>query len=343
MRKLLNVLYVTTPKSYLALDGENVVVLLEENEKFRLPITILEGIVCFGYMGVSPALMGKCVNQNIPISFMKPNGEFLAKLCGKTQGNVLLRKSQYAFSDDDRLCIEFAQNTIAAKLANSCFVLDRSIRDSKDEAEIEQMQQIYDRIAGQLEKIYDIDDPDELRGFEGIMAKYYFGTFDNMITQQKKDFYMYERSKRPPLDNLNCCLSYLYSILALEIVSALETVGLDPYVGFFHQLRPGRASLALDLEEELRAYFVDRLVISMVNLKQILPGDFMAKEGGGVLFTEDGRKKILLGWQNRKKKEIFHSVIGEKIELGLLPYVQAQLLAKYLRHEISEYPPFLCK
>ncbi|MEA4815311.1 MAG: type I-C CRISPR-associated endonuclease Cas1c [Lachnospiraceae bacterium] len=343
MRKLLNTLYITTPLSYLSLDGENIVILLEENEKFRMPFVNLEAIVCFGYMGCSPALMGKCVENNIGLSFLMPNGEFMARVSGKTKGSVFLRKKQYLLSEDNNFCLTFSQNLVAAKLHNSRYLLERSLRDNDTISAREEIASISSQLKNNIQMIYNISDKEELRGFEGAHAKAYFSVYDHLILHQKKHFSFCGRNKRPPLDNTNCMLSYLYTILSLEITSALETVGLDPYVGFMHELRSGRASLAVDLLEELRAYLVDRLVLSLINLKKVTEKDFITKEGGAVLFTEDGRKKILTAWQEKKKEVIFHQVIEEKIEIGLLPYVQAQLLARYIRGDIGEYPNFLCK
>ncbi len=343
MRKLLNTLYVTTAKSYLSLDGENIVILLDEKEKFRMPFVNIENITCFSYMGASPALMGKCADNNIAINFLRPNGEYLARITGKTKGNVFLRKKQYTCSDDKEFCLNFSKNIIAAKIHNTRYTLERSIRDNKDKTDINGLIKVSQYIKDNYDRVFQFNDLDSLRGFEGLIAKNYFGVFNDMILQQKKYFNITDRNKRPPLDNVNCLLSYLYIILSLEIQSALETVGLDPYVGFMHSLRPGRGSLALDILEELRAYLVDRLVITMINLKQITEKDFLTKEGGGVLMTNEGRKCVLKGWQERKREIIKHPFIDEKIEIGLIPYVQAQLLARYLRGDMSEYPPFLCK
>ncbi|MBC3888188.1 type I-C CRISPR-associated endonuclease Cas1 [Acetobacterium paludosum] len=343
MKKLLNSLYITTPNSYLSLDGENLVVLLEDNEKFRLPFVNIENIICFGYMGASPALMGKCADNNISINFLKPNGEYLARIVGKTKGNVLLRKKQYTLSENEEFCLNISKNIIAAKLCNSRMTLERTIRDNFDKIDTSNLKITSNYIANNIDRIYEFNDSDQLRGFEGIIARNYFSVFSDMVLAQKKDFSMIERSKRPPLDFLNCMLSYLYTILSFEVRSALETVGLDPYVGFMHTLRPGRPSLALDLMEELRAYMVDRVVLTMINLKHITKKDFQKKEGGGVLMTDDGRKKILKCWQDRKKEIIMHPYIKEKIEIGLIPYVQAQLLGKYLREELPEYCPFLMR
>jgi CRISPR-associated protein Cas1 len=343
MRKLLNTLYVTTPKSYLSLDGENIVILLEEDEKFRIPFVNVESIVCFGYMGASPALMGKCADNNVGLCFLKPSGEFAGRIIGKTKGSVYLRKTQYSLHDDKEFCLEFSKSIVAAKLCNSKFTLDKTIRDNKDKIDTADLENVSAGLKNAVQDVYAIADKDELRGFEGANTKQYFKVFDDMILQQKKHFCFTDRSKRPPLDNVNCMLSYIYTILSFDIASALETVGLDPYVGFYHELRSGRASLAVDIIEEFRSYMVDRFVVSAINLKQVNEKDFTEKEGGGILMTDDGRRKILTCWQERKKDIITHPIIKEKVEVGLLPYVQAQLLARFLRGDLEEYPPFLCK
>jgi CRISPR-associated protein Cas1 len=343
MRKLLNSLYITTPESYLSLDGENIVILLADDEKFRMPFVNIENIICFGYMGASPALMGKCMDNNISLNFLKPNGEFLARLSGKTRGNVLLRKKQYAMSEDPQFCKNFAKNIVAAKLFNSRTTLQRTLRDHSDKIDVTQLSMVLENMKYAVKSIYEFDEMDEIRGFEGIHARNYFEVYDHMILIQKENFQMSQRSRRPPLDKVNCMLSYLYTILSLEIRSALETTGLDPFVGFMHTLRPGRASLALDIMEEMRAYLVDRVVLTMINLNQISEKDFIQKEGGGVLMTDEGRKKILKCWQDRKKEIITHPFLHEKIEIGLIPYVQAQILAKYLRGDLPEYYPLLMK
>jgi len=344
MRKLLNTLYVTSPDSYLSLDGENVIIRIDDEIKFRLPFVNVENIVCFGYKGVSPALMGKCADHNVSLSFLCPNsGKFLARVTGKTKGSVFLRKRQYTLSEDKAFCLGFAKDIVATKIFNSRFSIERSVRDNKDKMSTSNLEAVSEMLKDAIARSYDFVCMDELRGFEGVCAKQYFKVFDDMILQQKESFCFVERSKRPPLDNINCLLSYLYTILSMDISAALETVGLDPYVGFYHSLRAGRASLALDLIEELRAFMVDRFVISIVNLKKVNHKDFFQKEGGAILTTDDGRRKILTAWQERKKEIIMHPHLNEKIELGLLPYVQAQLLARFIRGDTAEYTPFLCK
>ena len=343
MRKLLNTLYITTPKSYLSLDGENLVVLLEEQEKFRIPFVNIEAIVCFGYMGASPALMGKCADDGVALSFLQPNGEFLAKIVGKTKGNIQLRLAQFYAYENEEQCLDFAKKIISAKLANTRFVLERAIRDNQDNWDVSGLEEVSTYLKGSIPRLQECGDILSLMGVEGVCAKQYFGVFGQMIVQQRRQFVITERNKRPPLDPVNCMLSYLYTILGLEIQSALETVGLDPALGFMHSTRSGRASLAQDLIEELRAILVDRTVLTLINLKQISEKDFVQKEGGAVLMTEDGRKKILSAWQEKKKEIITHPIIGEKIEIGLLPFVQAQLLSRYLRGDLDTYHPFLAK
>jgi CRISPR-associated protein Cas1 len=344
MRRLLNTLYITAPEAYISLDGENVIVRVDDEIKMRLPFVNVESIVCFGYKGASPALMGKCAENNVPICFLDPyNGKFLARVTGKTKGSVFLRKRQYGLADNPLFCLGITKDIVSAKIYNARFFIERAIRDNKDEIDTDRLKHASTLIKDAIKECYDFTCINELRGFEGIYAKQYFKVFDDMILQQKEHFYFKERSKRPPVDNVNCLLSYLYTILSMDISAALETVGLDPYVGFYHTLRAGRASLALDLIEELRAYMVDKFVISMINLKKIANKNFFTKEGGAVLMTDEGRKKILTAWQERKKEIIMHPFLKEKIEVGLIPYAQAQLLARYIRGDADEYPPFICK
>jgi CRISPR-associated protein Cas1 len=340
MRKLLNTLYVTNPDSYLVKDGDNVVVRVDNKETFRIPVYNLEGIVCFGYMGASPQLMKLCSDNNIGLSFLSPYGKFQARVSGKVRGNVLLRRTQYRIADNPHDSLEIAKSFIIGKTVNCRTVLGRGIRDHSDVINCGRVESA-DRLL--IENILKIDDcsiPDSLRGIEGNCARFYFSALDELILKQKDDFFMKERNRRPPLDNMNAMLSFLYTLLAHDVESALETVGLDPYVGFFHTDRPGRASLALDMMEELRPFMADRLALSVVNLNQVKAKDFLKKENGGVIMTEDGRKELLTAWQKRKQDEITHPYLGEKIPVGLIPYVQAMLMARYLRGDIDGYPPF---
>ncbi len=343
MKKLLNVLYVTTPDSYLSLDGENIVISMGGSEKFRLPIHNIESIVCFGYLGVSPALMGFCAEKGVGLCFVSLYGKFLARVSGGVYGNVLLRKKQFRVSDIEGDCIPIAINCITGKLVNSRVVVERGIRDHAEQVDITALKQASSYLKNSTIRLQSCNTLDGIRGIEGDCAKLYFRIFNELILQQKESFFMHGRNKRPPLDNLNALLSFLYTLLAHDIQSALETVGLDPYVGFLHRERPGRASLALDIMEEFRAFFVDRLALSLINRKQITTKGFTVKESGGVMMDADTRKEVLIAWQKRKQEKITHPFLNEKISIGLLPYVQALLLARHLRGDLDAYPPFFWK
>lgn len=337
MRKMLNTLYVTREQAYLALDGENVVLSEGGKELVRLPFSNLESIYCFNYPGCSPALMGKCARENVGLCFLSPEGRFLARVTGETKGNVYLRVEQIrAFSDRERQ-LSLIRSLIAAKLKNTRNLLLRSCRDNASVREDEAVSHCLAVLSANLAKVDGENDADVLRGLEGESAKAYFHVFDRLFTQQREDFRMNGRTKRPPLDRTNAVLSFLYTICTNDIASALECVGLDPYIGVFHTLRPGRASLACDLVEEFRA-IVERMVISAVDLKQIQAKDFETQVSGAVLLNDDGRKKVLSLWQNKKREVLQHPVLKEKVEFGLFPYVQANLLAKYVRGEIAAYP-----
>jgi len=340
MRKLLNTLYVTTPESYLHRDGENVIIKVGNDERFRIPVHNIEGIVCFGYMGASPHLMQLCSENNVGLSFLTPHGRFLGRVNGRVRGNVLLRRTQYRVADDSEISLDIAKCFITGKVVNCRTVLGRSLRDHGDIVQKEKIRSADNLLIENLTKIDNCPNADTLRGIEGNCAKFYFDVLDELILKQKNDFFIRERNRRPPRDNMNALLSFLYTILAHDVESALETVGLDPYVGFFHADRPGRASLALDMMEELRPFVVDRLCLNLVNLQQICGNDFLKKESGGIILTDKGRKEVLGAWQKRKQDEITHPYLNEKIPVGLLPYVQSLLMARYLRGDIDGYPPF---
>lgn len=340
MRKLLNTLFVTTPKCYLSLDGNNVVILQDNNVLFRIPVCNLEGIICFNFMGASPKLMEYCCNNNIYLSFMTPEGRFMAGVYGKIKGNVLLRKKQYLMSENEQFALNISKNIICSKIYNSRYEINRTIRDYSDRIDILRLQNASDNLKMSIEDVNKCQLFDSLRGIEGDTARLYFSIFNDMILQQKEDFIFHGRSKRPPLDNVNALISFGYSLLAHDVASALYSVGLDPYVGFYHTDRPGRISLALDIMEEFRAILVDRFVITLINLRQINKSHFIYKESNSILLTEEGRKIFIYEWQKRKQEEIRHYYIGEKIKLGLLPYVQTLILSRYLRNEIDEYVPY---
>lgn len=343
MKKMLNTLYVTSENSYLALDGENVVVLDGNTEMGRVPLHNLESIVSFGYRGTSPALMGACAERNIALCYLTPQGKFLARISGKTKGNVVLRQQQYASSKDEIISLGIAKNCILGKVYNARWVLERAVRDHGLQIDAEQVKEASNFLKKSLEQIQGSQTKEQLRGYEGEAASIYFGVFDQLILQQKKDFIFHGRNKRPPMDNVNALLSFVYTLLTNQITSALECVGLDPYVGYLHSDRPGRVSLSLDLIEELRAVLADRFVLSLINRKMISGKNFTRKENGAVLMDDELRKKVLTEWQNKKKEMITHPYLKEKIEWGMVPYVQAMLLARYLRGDLDGYPVFLWK
>lgn len=343
MRKLLNTLYVTSEKGYLALDGENVVVYDDTKEIGRLPLHNLEGIVSFGYRGTSPALMGACADRNISLCYISPQGKFLARVCGRVRGNVILRKQQYDSSQNDSISLEISKNNIIGKIYNAKWILKRAVRDHEMQIDVDQVNDAVEKMQVQLEAVRNCQAKDELRGYEGKAASDYFSVLDELILQQKKDFKFQGRSRRPPLDEVNAMLSFIYTLLSNMYISALESVGLDPCIGYMHAERPGRASLALDLMEELRPVLADRFVLSLINKRIITAKSFNKKENGAVLLNDTGRKIILSEWQKRKKEVIMHPYLQEKVAWGMVPYVQSMLLARYLRGDLDGYPPFLWK
>lgn len=343
MKKLMNTLYVTSEDSYLSLDGENVVVLDKEREIGRLPLHNLEGIVSFGYRGTSPALMGACAERNISLCYLTPQGKFLARVSGKIKGNVILREQQYRSFLDEKKSLEVAKNCITGKIYNARWVLERATRDHSMQVDVEKLKAASENLKNSLSLVRDCQSTEQLRGFEGEAAKVYFGVFDELILQQKKDFSFHGRSRRPPMDNVNALLSFVYTLLTNMVTSALETVGLDSYVGCLHTERPGRVSLALDLVEELRPVLADRFVVSLINKRMVTGKGFKAKENGAVLMDDETRKILLTEWQNKKKETLMHPFLNEKVEWGIVPYVQAMLLARYLRGDLDGYPPFFWK
>ena len=343
MKKLLNTLYVTTPDTYLSLDGENVLVLRDSETLLRLPLHNLEGIITFGYTGASPALMGACAERKIALSFFTQSGRFLADVAGIEQGNVVLRRTQYRAADDLSKSVAITINILIGKLHNSRWVLERALRDHGMRIDADRVKAAALGIAEAVNPLRIADTLESLRGIEGEAATRYFSVFDELILQSKEDFFFRTRNRRPPTDNVNALLSFAYSLLGSDVASAIRGVGLDPYVGFLHRDRPGRRSLALDLIEELRAVFADRFVLSIVNRRQVVSSDFHKQENGAVRLTDDARKTFLNAWQTRKQEEIRHPFLGEKVEWGLVPHIQALLMARFLRGDLDEYPPFLWK
>nr|WP_295971211.1 type I-C CRISPR-associated endonuclease Cas1c [uncultured Bacillus sp.] len=343
MKKLLNTLFITQPDVYLSLDGDNIVLFREREKLGRVPLHNLESVVTFGYIGASPALMGYCAERNISLVFLTMSGRFLARVIGKSKGNVVLRKKQYRVSDDEFRSVLIARNFIVGKIYNSKWILERMTRDYPLRIDVGQFKEISKHLSTIIHEVRRCEDLEILRGLEGQASVSYNKLFDQMILQQKDDFSFQLRSRRPPLDNVNAMLSFAYTLLSNDMAAALEGVGLDAYVGFLHRDRPGRVSLALDVMEELRGVYADRFVLSLINKKVVNKDDFLKKENGSVIMTDEFRKKFLAAWQNKKQEKITHPYLGEKISWGLVPHAQAILLARYLRNDLDEYPPFLWK
>lgn len=341
MRKLLNTVYVTSPDAYLTRDGENVVIRVADKEQARVPVHIIESIVTFGYSGASPSLMNLCAERGVTLSFLNPHGKFLARMEGPVSGNVLLRRRQYRLADDPLFSAKIASAFVTGKVANCRTILQRALRDHKDKIATAELSPIIDRMANQLKRLQTQEELDRVRGIEGEAAQAYFSCFSHMVLEAKEDFLIMGRNRRPPRDNMNALLSYLYTLLVHECRSALESVGLDPAVGYLHRDRPGRPSLALDLMEEFRPVVADRLAISLVNRKQITAEGFTKTDTGGVVMNKETQKIVLAAWQNRKQEEIIHPFLEERISFGLLPYAQALLLARFIRGDIDGYPPFI--
>lgn len=343
MKKHLNTLYVTTQGSYLAKDGETVVVKVDGDIRLRIPVHTIGGIVCFGNVSCSPFLMGFCAENQVGLSFLTEHGRFLARVQGPVSGNVLLRREQYRRADDLKAAAEVARSILTGKMANCRAVLQRALRDHSEKIDDGALRHAVLRLTRQIELLDGDNSLDELRGLEGDAAHIYFNVFDHLIVAQKTVFRFDDRNRRPPLDNVNCLLSFIYTLVMHDIRSALETVGLDPTVGFLHRDRPGRPGLALDLMEEFRPYIADRLVLSLINLLQVQEKGFKKMESGAVTMTDETRKTVIVAYQERKKEEITHPFLGERIMVGLLFHVQALLMARHLRGDIDGYPPFIWK
>lgn len=343
MRRLLNSLYVLSPENRLSLDNQNVLVCKGDTELARFPLHTLESIFSFTYQGATPALMGACAERGISLSFYSPFGKFLAKACGEERGNVLLRTEQYKISDNEQLSCLFGRNFVLGKVFNEKWVLERATRDHPERIPTDVIKEKTAMLSQSLNEIKKCSSLDSLQGIEGKAAQNYFDCFDELILQQKEEFVFETRNRRPPMDRVNALLSFTYSILSRDCEAALEGVGLDPYVGFVHRLRPGRKSLALDLVEELRACFADRFVLYCINQRILSAGDFDTQESGAVLLSDSGRRKFFSEWQKRKLEELTHPYLKEKINWGLVPYVQALLLARTIRGDLDEYPPFFWK
>lgn len=343
MKKLLNTLFVTTQGAYLCHEGESVLVKTENETRLRVPIHMLGGIVCFGQVSCSQPLMGLCGEKGVLISYLTEHGQFLARVHGPVSGNVLLRREQYRLADKSESARMIARTVIIAKVANSRTVLQRALRDHAEKGGREEIEIAVRRLGHLLKELESPLPLESLRGKEGDAANTYFGVFNHLITAQKDDFFFHVRSRRPPLDNMNALLSFLYTLLVHDASAALETVGLDPQVGFLHAERPGRPSLALDLIEEFRPFLADRLALSLVNLRQVQGKDFERTESGAVNMSDAARKELLTAYQKRKQEEILHPFLGETVSIGLLFHLQALLMARYLRGDLDGYPPFIWK
>ncbi len=343
MKKHLNTLFVTTQGAYLAKEGETVVVKVEKEIRLRVPIHTIGGIVCFGNVLCSPFLMGFCAERDVAISFLTERGRFLARVQGPVSGNVLLRREQYRRADDMNVSAEMAKAVLTGKLANCRTVLQRAMRDHSDKLNAEEVSEASQRISGSLQSLQSDLSLNVLRGIEGEAAHTYFSVFDHLITSQKEDFFFRGRNRRPPLDHVNCLLSFLYTLVLHDVRSALESVGLDPAVGFLHRDRPGRPGLALDMMEEFRPFLADRLTLSLINLNQVQKKGFKQMESGAVLMDDDTRKAVLVAYQKRKQDEILHPFLEEKVTIGLLFHMQALLLARCLRGDLDGYPTFVWK
>ncbi len=336
MKKLLNSLYVTTQGSYLHKERETLVIEQERKKVFQLPIHSIGNIFCFGNIMVSPALMAFCGERNIGMSFLTEYGKFQCRVIGTQSGNVLLRRTQYRLADSNPHIP--ARLFVAAKITNCRQIV---LKHQRNHGEDENLSSLAMQLKNNIKQLERKNDVEQIRGIEGDAAARYFANFQRLImSEQQNDFLFSGRNKRPPLDPVNTLLSYAYTLLTYEVSSSLQAVGLDPYVGFLHADRPGRVSLALDMLEEFRAWWCDRFVLSLINRKQVKTRDFIREASGAIRMSDAFRKDFLTAWQEKKQEEITHPYLQEKIKIGLLPHVQANLFARWMRDDIEIYPPF---
>lgn len=341
MHEFLNTLYVTTERSYLHLDHDTLRMEISGETKFRMPLLHLGAIICFGDVLISPALLHRCADDGRSIVLLDRNGHFKARVEGGTNGNVLLRRAQHETLSNDTQALTIARNCVAGKIQNCRQILMRGAREATDEQDTNRLSAAAQALGQILQHLEDMADDDALRGCEGEAARTYFAAFDALIREDRQAFAMTGRSRRPPLDRLNALLSFAYTLLLSDCVAGIEGVGLDPQIGYLHALRPGRPALALDIIEELRPVIADRLVLSLINRRQIQRGDFVERPGGSISLTDEGRRTFLVAYQQRKQDEVQHRLIGKKMPFGLIPHVQARLLARHLRGDLEAYPPFL--
>jgi CRISPR-associated protein Cas1 len=343
MNQLLNTLYVTTPGAYLHLDHDTLRVEVERETQLQVPLLHLSAVVCLGDVLISPALIHRCADDGRSVVLLDRNGRFKARVEGPASGNVLLRREQHAALSDPARTLEIARNCVAGKIQNSRHVLLRAAREAPEPADAETLSAAAKAIGTILGQVRIAPTLNEVRGHEGDAARIYFRVFDRMIRVDREQFRLDGRTRRPPIGRLNALLSFLYTLLTADCVSAVEGVGLDPQVGYLHVLRPGRPALALDLVEEFRAAVVDRLVLTLVNRRQLKPDDFIERPGGAMLLTDEGRKTVIVAYQKRKQEEVRHQILDKKVPLGLVPHVQARLLARHLRGDLAHYPPYLVR
>jgi len=341
MRRLGNTLYVTTQGTYLSKDGDCILVAREDHPKARIPMHNVDGLVCFGQVSISPFLLGACAKLGITISWFDQYGRFLARAEGPVSGNVRLRRMQYAASDVGKACVDISRSIVLGKVANQRYILQRYCRDYGDELGC--IEPVIRSLGVAMRRLDSFEDMDSLRGCEGDAARGYFSVFPHLIRSADPAFCFTGRNRRPPLDAVNCLLSFIYTLLTHDARSALEGVGLDPQVGFLHRERPGRPSLALDLMEEFRPWFADRLVLSLINRGQLQGDDFESSDSGAVTLKDDARRTVLTAYQERKAETLKHPFTQETLSIGLLWHMQARLLAMHLRGDLDAYPPFLPK
>lgn len=341
--QLLNTLYITTPETYLHLDNDTLRVEVEGETKLRIPLHHLSSVVCFGYVNISSPLMHRLADEGKALVLLDMNGRFKARLEGAVTGNVLLRQAQFRRVDDAAFTLDMARACVAGKIKNTRQVLQRGARDTKNETEADVLTRAANDLAASLRALPDANNLDVLRGIEGEAARQYFAGLNLLVRpDNRENFQMDGRTRRPPRDRLNALLSFLYSMWMNDCRSAIEAAGLDPQVGFLHALRPGRAALALDLMEEFRPW-ADRLALTLINRNQIKGSDFTLREGGGILLEPDARKAVVIAFQERKKDEINHPLLAQPVPLGLIPMVQARLMARAMREDGSPYVPFVGK
>lgn len=341
MHQLLNTLYITTPEAYVRLDHETLRVEVEGETRLQVPLHHLGALVCFGDVLISSAVLHRCADDGRSVVLLDRNGRFKGRLEGPVSGNVLLRKAQHEAVNDSHRTLAVARNIVAGKVQNARQIVLRGAREAEDPEDIAHLKDTAQALAVTLEQVAGANDLDQLRGFEGEAARRHFGTFSAMVREDRETFQLNGRSRRPPRDPMNALLSFLYALLLGDCVAAAEGVGLDPQMGFLHALRPGRPALGLDLMEELRSVIAERLALTLINRRQVIAKHFVERPGGAVYLNDEGRKEVVVAYQKRKQEEIQHPILEQKVPFGLIPHVQARLLARVLRGDMESYLPFL--